>query len=143
MSSWIVMNLKTGSLFLFWTVQNRFYVQLIRISLDLVAETQSMAHVKKELLSNFCNLCLIGGIWKSLWKVITVVFGIFILICYLCNRNLTRKTRKEGRKRKRESKRERGAKRSWEREGKDNFHILSSRVFTKGLIRVSEDRCRG
>lgn len=53
--------LKTGSLFLVWKVQNRFYVQLIRFSIGLVAETQSITHIKK-LLSNFCDLYIVEGI---------------------------------------------------------------------------------
>lgn len=53
--------LKTGIIFLVWKVQNRFYVQLIRFSVGLVAETQSIPHIK-ELLSNFCDLYIIGGI---------------------------------------------------------------------------------
>lgn len=53
--------LKTGSVFLVWKVQNRFYVQLIRFCIGLVAETRSITHIK-ELLSNFCNLYIIEGI---------------------------------------------------------------------------------
>lgn len=54
--------LKTGSLFSVWAVQNSLYVLLIGISRGFVTETESMTHIIKMLLINLCNLYIIEGI---------------------------------------------------------------------------------